>query len=327
MPFTALRIYETDNGIERRIETREIDDLPAGEVLIRVQYSSLNYKDALSASGHKGVTRKYPHTPGIDAVGIVETSASADFSPGDEVIVTSYDLGMNTDGGFGEYIRVPAAWVLKRPSSLSAQEAMILGTAGFTAALCVSKLASISPEQGDILVTGATGGVGSLAVALLATLGYRVVAMSGKAESHDWLRQLGAADIIGRDGLLDNPKAPLLKSRWAGAVDTVGGDILATTLKMTQQYGIVSCCGLVAGADLPITVYPFILRGVSLMGVDSALTPMAERVEIWRLLSNDWQLSKLSDLLIETDLAGLNDIYIDKILKGGIQGRVVVKIS
>ena len=327
--FTALRVYEKPEGrFERVLEQRYSDDLPPGDVLIRVHYSSLNYKDALSATGHKGVTRRYPHTPGVDAAGTVSESTVSEFQNGDEVIVTGYDLGMNTDGGFAGYIRVPAAWVVKLPPGLSLQECMIYGTAGFTSAQCVVKLQhmGVTPEQGEILVTGASGGVGSMGVALLAQLGYRVVAMSGKPQAHDWLRELGAAAIIGRDGLADDPERPLLKARWAGVLDTVGGGILAAALRGTQQRGSVTCCGLVASPELPITVYPFILRGINLLGVDSAATPMAQRLEIWRKLAEEWKLAQLERLICPASLQELNEMYLDRILQGEVQGRVVVHL-
>jgi acrylyl-CoA reductase (NADPH) len=278
--FQALVVRETADGeFTRQIEERALADLPDGEVLVCVHYSSLNYKDALSASGHKDVTRSYPHTPGIDAAGVVEESVAAEFRPGDPVIVTSYDLGMNTPGGWGQYIRVPAAWVVPLPQDLTLRESMIYGTAGFTAALSVHRLEAhgLAPDAGEVLVTGATGGVGSLAVAILARAGYQVVAASGKADAGPFLRDLGAAEVVDREAVRDDSGRPLLRGRWAGAVDTVGGEYLATALKSTQYGGAVACCGLVASADLPTTVYPFILRGVSLLGVDSQACPMDTR--------------------------------------------------
>ena len=328
--FQALWITEPEEGrFERSIAERSTDDLPDGEVLVRVRYSSLNYKDALSASGNKGVTRQYPHTPGIDAAGTVAESRSDEFRPGDEVIVTSYDLGMNTPGGFGGYIRVPAAWVVPLPSGLNLQESMIMGTAGFTAALSVHKLrhAGVTPERGPVLVTGASGGVGSLGVAILAALGYEVVAGTGKADAHDFLRDLGARDFVGREELVDDSKRPLLKSRWAGVLDTVGGDVLATALKTTQLDGAVSCCGNVASPKLPTTVFPFILRGIDLLGVDSQNCAMPLRRQLWQQLAGEWKPERLSSIMTETDLAGLEGEWIDRILAGGVRGRVVVRLS
>lgn len=327
--FRALRVYETDDGrFERRVEERSVDDLPVGDVLVRLHYSSLNYKDALSATGNKGVTREYPHTPGIDAAGVVEHSDDSAWKPGDEVIVTSHDLGMNTDGGFAGYIRVPAAWVVRRPEGLDLREAMALGTAGFTAALCVRELIDkgVRPDGGEVLVSGATGGVGSLAVAILAHLGYRVAAGTGKAAAADWLRGLGAAAVIDRAELVDTSSRPLLKGRWAGAVDTVGGDTLATTLKSTDYRGAVACCGLVASPTLNTTVLPFILRHVSLLGVDSQNTPLEIRRAIWEKLAGEWKPPALADLAEDVVLDDL-DPAIDRILKGGMRGRAVVRLA
>lgn len=312
----------------RTIQTRQTTDLPAGEVLIRVHYSSLNYKDALSATGNKGVTRQYPHTPGIDAAGVVAASEDAKWQVGDEVIVTSYDLGMNTAGGFGAYIRVPSKWVLAKPTGLSLYEAMIYGTAGLTAGLCIAKLQQhgLSPEQGKVMVTGATGGVGCTAVAILAQLGYEVVAVTGKPTATDFLKSIGAKEVVGREALEDPNNRPLLKPLYAGAVDTVGGTLLATLLKSMQWGGAVACCGLVASPQLPTTVFPFILRDVSLLGVDSAETPMSKRVQVWEHLATDWKPANLASLARSCPLEGLDDA-IDTILKGGILGRIVVDLQ
>ncbi len=327
--FRAMVVHETAEGtFSRQIQDRSVDDLPDGEVLIRVRYSSLNYKDALSATGHRGVTRHYPHTPGIDAAGIVEESAIEAFGPGDEVIVTGYDLGMNTAGGFGQYIRVPADWIVRRPEGFTLRESMIYGTAGFTAALSVHRLEQhgVEPDRGEILVTGATGGVGSIAVGLLARDGYRVVAATGKQDAEAYLLDLGAARVVARDQVRDTSGKALLSGRWAGAVDTVGGDYLATALKSTQYGGAVTCCGNVASADLSLTVYPFILRGVSLLGVDSVNCPADLRWDLWRKLASDWKLPMLSHLASEYSLDEL-DAQIDRILQGKQRGRVVVNLA
>jgi acrylyl-CoA reductase (NADPH) len=327
--FKALIVEETEDGaFTRRIGTRSIHDLPDGEVLVRVLYSSLNYKDALSATGHRGVTRIYPHTPGIDAAGIVEAASGGQFRPGDRVIVTSYDLGMNTSGGYGQYIRVPATWVVPLPENLSLRESMIYGTAGFTAALSIHRLQEqgVTPEQGEVLVTGATGGVGSLAVGILAKEDYQVVAATGKPEEAQFLLDLGAQKIVNRDEVRDTTGRPLLKERWAGAVDTVGGEYLTTILKSSQQGGAVTCCGLVASADLLTTVYPFILRGVSLLGIDSQNCPMATRQRIWEKLSGAWKLERLEHLASECTLEELEP-EIEPILEGKRKGRMVVKLS
>ena len=326
--FRALAATEKeDRRFEREIVEKSIDDLPEGDVLIRVRYSSLNYKDALSASGNKGVTRNYPHTPGIDAAGKVVESSDDRFRPGDDVIVTSYDLGMNTSGGFSEYIRVPGNWVVPLPEGLSLLEAMIYGTAGYTAGLSVHALAqTVKPEDGDVLVTGASGGVGSMAVAILSRLGYRVTAVSGKASAHDFLKELGAAEVISREEVQDESGRPLLKTRWAGTVDTVGGNILATALKSTNYNGTVTCCGMVASHDLPINVFPFILRSVRLLGIDSQNTLMELRKEIWELLAGSWKPEKLEAFVTETGLEGLEKYIVD-ILDGKIMGRVVVDLE
>lgn len=329
--FRAFVVSERpEGGFEWSVRTRQLADLPANDTLIRVRYSSLNYKDALSAIGNRGVTRRYPHTPGIDAAGEVVESASADFRPGDAVIVTGYDLGMNTPGGFGQYIRVPSAWVVRKPEGLTLRESMALGTAGLTAALSVHQLQrhALTPEQGDVLVTGASGGVGCLTVAILSKLGYRVVAATGKADAGDWLKQLGAQAVLSRDDLRSLSSKALLKERWAGVVDVVGGDILATAIKATRRGGCVVCCGNVASPELHITVYPFILRGVTLQGVDSAEMPMALRLQMWHNLANSWKpsLTVFEAMARTVTLAGL-DPMIDAILQGGIRGRIVVDLS
>jgi acrylyl-CoA reductase (NADPH) len=327
--FKAMVVTETpEKTFQRGIQERAIDQLPEGAVLVRVHYSSLNYKDALSATGNKGVTRRYPHTPGIDAAGVVAAGSSPDFSPGDEVIVTSYDLGMNTAGGFGEYIRVPAEWVVKRPSGLSLRESMIYGTAGFTAGLAILKLtaAGLTPAAGEVLVTGATGGVGSLAVAILAHLGFNVVGVSGKPQGADFLARLGAKETISREAAIDRSGRPLLRGRWAGVVDTVGGEMLATALKSTDLNGTLTCCGNVGGPALNTTVFPFILRGVGLLGIDSQNCPMNQRQQVWQELAAAWRPEALASLADEVDLEGL-DPKIDQILAGGLTGRVVVNLN
>jgi putative YhdH/YhfP family quinone oxidoreductase len=296
-------------------------------VLIRVNYSSLNYKDALSATGNRGVTKKYPHTPGIDAAGIVAESTTNAFRTGDRVLVTGYDLGMNTPGGYGQYIRVPAAWVVPLPAGLTLKESMIFGTAGFTAGLSVSALIEeVRPKDGEILVTGATGGVGSIAVAILARLGYTVIAASGKPESQDFLTGLGAGGIISREEAVDTSSRPLLNGRWAGVVDTVGGDILTTALRSTIPFGTVTCCGNVASPDLPMTVYPFIIRGVRLQGINSQNCPMDKRLRVWERLACEWKFKQLGDLCKEIFTAQLDE-NIKLILRGQQRGRVLVNLE
>ncbi len=326
--FKALIVKEdADKTFAREINERSVDELPEGDILIRVNYSSLNYKDALSASGNKGVTKNYPHTPGIDAAGIVVESRNDEFLPGDEVIVTSYDLGMNTPGGFGQHIRVPASWVVKCPDTLTLKESMVYGTAGFTAALSVFKMVQqgVTPNQGEILVTGATGGVGSVAVAILAKAGYKVVAASGKEEEKQFLLDLGAAEVIHRSEATDTSGRPVIKGRWAGVIDTVGGDILATAIKSTKYGGAVTCCGNVASAELSTTVFPFILRSISLLGIDSANCPMNIRQKIWNIISDEWKLENLDYLTKEISLEEL-DQNIELILKGKLKGRTVVNL-
>lgn len=326
--FKAMVVSETaDQRFLREIRKKELSDLPAGELLIEVKYSSLNYKDGLSASGNKGVTRKYPHTPGIDAAGVVATSSTSQFGAGEQVIVTGFDLGMNTPGGFGQYISVPAAWVVKLPQGLTLKESMGYGTAGLTAALCVLRLMAfgLTKDSGEVLVTGATGGVGSIAVGILSKLGYNVVAATGKTNERDFLTGLGAKAIISRDEANDTSARPLQKGRWAGVIDTVGGNILATAIKSTKYGGLVAACGNTMSADLAVSVYPFILRGVSLLGVDSVEIPMNTRLRTWQKLAQDWKLD-LSGIVSECALEELSP-KIDLILKGGIRGRVVVDLS
>ena len=327
--FRAMVVEEEGEGkFARAIEERSTEELPPGDVLVRVNYSSLNYKDALSATGNKGVTRSFPHTPGVDASGVVAESSSPEFSEGEEVIVHAYDLGCNTSGGFGEYIRVPAAWVIKIPAGLSPKESMVYGTAGFTAGYSVLELErhGVTPDKGEILVTGATGGVGSVAVSILAKLGYDVVASSGKTDREQFLLDLGAKEVISRDESRDESGRPMLKGRWAGVVDTVGGEILATAIKATKPMGVVTCCGNVASGELPLNVYPFILRGVILIGIDSQNCPMETRVEIWNRLSGDWKLDNLDIMGREVTLDQLED-EIALILDGKQVGRVVVNLT
>ena len=326
--FKALVVSENaEKQYVRTITQRNIEDLPAGEVLIKVHYSTLNYKDALSSIGNKGVTRNYPHTPGIDASGVVVESTDANFSVGQEVLVTSYDLGMNTSGALAEYIRVPAKWVIALPAGLSLAEAMILGTAGFTAGLCIDALLKygVSPEKGKVIVTGSTGGVGILSVAILAKLGFEVVAVTGKPEAAELLQRLGATEIISRESLNDTSGRPMLKSIYAGAVDTVGGNILATILKSLHYGGAAAACGLVASPDLPTSVFPFILRGNALLGIDSAECPMSKRLEIWQHLASDWKLDNLD--LISHEI-GLEEVpaKLDLMLEGKSFGKSLVKI-
>jgi len=325
--FRALITEEIDGKYVSSVKTKTKDDLPEGEVLINVKYSSLNFKDGLSSIGNKGVTRKYPHTPGIDAAGVVAESSSYNFNVGDEVIVTGYDLGMNISGGFAEFIRVPAGWVVKKPEGLHLRETMIYGTAGFTSALSVIKLqnAGVTPEKGKVLVTGATGGVGSVAVAMLAKLGFSVTGVTGKADKAVFLKELGATEVISREEASDDSKRPLLKGIYAGVVDTVGGNILATALKTTTYGGAVTTCGLTQSPELLTTVFPFILRGVSLLGVDSVELPLEVKEYTWSRIATDLKLSNVEALAVDITLDDLPE-YLAKIVKGETAGRVVVRI-
>lgn len=326
--YRALVIEETTPCIYRReVRVKNMAELPQGELRIRVHYSSLNYKDALSASGNRGVTRRYPHVPGIDAAGVVEESSSPEFKPGDRVIASGFDIGMNTPGGFSQYMRIPARWALHCPENLTLRDSMIYGTAGFTAAQSVKRLVEfpIVAQMGKILVTGATGGVGSMAVALLANLGYRVTAVSGKPEAAEFLTRLGAAEIIPRQQATDTSGKLLLKEKWAAVVDTVGGEILATAIKSTSYGGAVTCCGNVASADLPLSVYPFILRGVSLLGIDSAKCSIHIREKIWQKLAGEWRIENLHSSATECSLEELPD-FIERMLQGRQTGRVIVNL-
>ena len=326
MNFKALLTEDTKEGFVSNVKERSFDDLPDGDVLIKVAFSSLNYKDALSASGNKGVSRNYPHSPGIDAAGVVEQSTTSDFLEGDEVIVTGYDLGMNTSGGFSEYIRVPKEWIIKKPDNLSLEESMAYGTAGLTAGLCVRKIlqSGIKPEDGEVFVTGATGGVGIIAVMLLAKLGFNVVAITGKDDQTDLLLSLGAKEIINRSEFEGEMKSPLAKPRWAGGVDAVGSDILSNLITATHQRAAIACCGMVGGVNLNTSIFPFILRGLSLLGIDSAETLIEVKKEIWNNFASDWKLEKINDQIKDVGLEELSS-EIEKILKGKQVGRVRLK--
>tara|TARA_Y200000002_G_scaffold90894_1_gene73147 strand:+ start:186 stop:1169 length:984 start_codon:yes stop_codon:yes gene_type:complete len=326
MNFKAFVTEETEKGFTSSIKERSLNDLPAGDVLIKVLFSSLNYKDALSASGNKGVSRNYPHSPGIDAAGIVEESNFDHFSNGDEVIVTGYDLGMNTSGGFSQYIRVPKEWIIKKPDNFSLEESMAFGTAGLTAGLCVRKilLSGIKPEDGDIFVTGATGGVGTVAVMLLSKLGFDVIAITGKENQTDLLLSLGAKEVINRSEFEGEMKSPLSKPRWAGGVDAVGSDILSNLITATHQRAAIACCGMVGGINLNTSIFPFILRGLSLLGIDSAETLIEVKKEIWHNFATDWKLEKINDQIKDIGLDEL-DLEIEKILKGEQVGRIRIK--
>jgi acrylyl-CoA reductase (NADPH) len=335
--FKALVVSQgADGSFKREVCRRSIDELPPGELLVRVAYSSLNYKDALAAAGRRGVARAYPLTPGIDAAGVIEQSTvnagtgpgGGILQPGDPVIVTGHDLGISVPGGFGQYIRVPASWALRLPPGLSLRESMIIGTAGFTAALSVRTLQEqgVQPGSGEALVTGATGGVGSFSVAILAKLGYSVAAVTGKTAKGDFLASLGARRVLGREELDDASGKALLTERWAAVIDTVGGAILCAAIKSTAYGGCVAACGNAAGADLPLTVFPFILRGVRLIGVESSRCPEEVRREVWRKLEAQWKPARLEAMATECALEDVSR-RVEDILQGRVSGRVLVNLE
>jgi putative YhdH/YhfP family quinone oxidoreductase len=317
-----------DGTFTHEIRKRRISELPAGDLLVRVAYSSLNYKDALVAIGRRGVARVYPLTPGIDAAGLVVQSDVEGFSPGDGVLVGGHGLGIETPGGFAQYVRVPSAWALSLPDGLTLREAMSLGTAGFTAALALDALQKdgLSTDKGEILVTGATGGVGTLAVALLAENGYSVAAGTGKPHQRDLLLSLGAREVLPRDQLDDASGKALLRERWAGVVDTVGGGILSTAIRSTRYGGSIAACGNALSPDLPLTVMPFILRGVHLLGIESSRCPLSKRKQIWEKLAGPWKPSRLDSLVQECSLGELGR-SIDEMLQGRLTGRVIVNLN
>jgi alcohol dehydrogenase len=327
--FSALLVEELGNKqFTQKIVTRSISELPDNEVIIEVHYSSLNYKDALSASGNRAVTKNYPHTPGIDASGIVVSDTSQTFSAGDEVLVFGYDLGMNTPGGLGQFISVPADWIVKCPSSLSLKEAMCYGTGGLTAALCIEKLEKMgaTPSDGSVAVTGATGGVGSLSIALLKQLGYTVVAFSGKPEQSEHLRAIGADEVLHRDFINEVNDKPIGKPLWAHGIDTLGGDYLSNLLKQIKPGGGVSACGLAASPFFSSSVLPFITRGVSLLGVDSVYIPLKDKQHIWHRVATDLKLPNLVELCEEISLAQTPE-YLTRFFEGKVVGRYLVNLK
>jgi len=332
MPAEQFKCYlvtrDAERNVSGRITQRPLDELPDGEVLIRVAYSSLNYKDAMAARGHPGVVRSLPHIPGVDAAGVVAQSGVYEFVEGDLVLVTGFDQGASRWGGFAEYVSVPQDWIVPLPEGLTLRESMIYGSAGFAAGLGVDALQkhAIEPDSGEIVVTGASGGVGSIAVAVLAKLGYRVVAVTGKASAGEYLKGLGAQQVVGRDEVDDRSGKSLLHGRWAGAVDTVGGNILSTLLRSTRHSGCVTACGMTAGRELPISVFPFILRGVTLAGIDAAWGPIPLRHETWHRLADEWKPEGLESIATEIEMPQLPE-KIDQILAGEITGRVVVGIG
>ena len=328
--YQALLVRKSEDGkLDLAIEQRNTAELPAGELLVRVRWSSLNFKDMLSANGHPGVTRRFPHQPGIDAAGEVAASDDPAFKTGDEVIVSGYDLGMGTAGGLGQYIRVPSRWAIRLPRGLTARESMIYGTGGFTAVLCVEKLEQMgaSPAAGLVAVTGATGGVGSFAVALLAKLGYSVAAVTGKSSEHARLMDLGADEILGREELLDeNGKAlAMRKPRFANAIDAVGGEYLASLLNVLSYQGSVSCCGLAASHLLNTSVMPFILRGVNLLGVDCVELPLARKEATWQQIAGEMKIVELDRMATEIALTQVPE-RLALMAAGKSSGRYLVNL-
>ena len=325
--FKAFRVFNEDNRIAGRVVDASLDDYSAGEVVFRTAYSSVNYKDALAGTGTGGkIIRKYPLTGGIDAAGTVVSSADPRFKPGDEVICTSYDMGVAHDGGYGEHCRVPADWVVPLPPGLTLYEAMALGTAGYTAGLAVEllELNGLSPAKGKVLVNGATGGVATLAIDMLAAKGFDVTAVTGKDAEHGFLRELGARDVLARQSL-DMGSRPLEKPLWHAAFDSVGGDQLGWLTRTMHQHGLIASFGNAGGVELRTTVLPFILRGVRLLGVDSAATPMPLRAKVWQRLASDLKPRHLERIAYRIGLADLPQQF-EKLIKGGARGRAVVEL-
>lgn len=297
------------------------------EVVIKVTYSSLNYKDALSSVGNPGVTRKFPHTTGIDVAGTVYESSSSIFKEGERVLVTGYDMGMNTNGGHADYVKVPATWVARTPDAITDKEIMTFGTAGLTAALSVNELIEngIKPESGEILVTGATGGVGSIAVSILSKIGYKVVAISGKADRVEYLKKIGANDVVLRNDFNEQAAKPMMGEKYAGVVDTVGGEVLANALKYIKYDGVATCCGLTSSHELNTNVFPFILRGVRLIGIDSVECKLEKKQAAWEKVATKWKIDTLNSITNEIGLDEIKKAY-DLLLAGRAVGRYVVKI-
>ncbi|MEH7076749.1 NADPH:quinone oxidoreductase family protein [Neobacillus drentensis] len=327
-PFKALVVNKTDSDFTVNVKDLTIQDLPPGDVLIKVSYSSVNYKDGLASIPEGKIVRSYPFIPGIDLAGVVVSSNDSRFKAGDEVIATSYEIGVSHFGGYSEYAQIPSEWVVPLPEGLSLKEAMIYGTAGFTAALSVQRLEEngVTPDKGKVLVTGATGGVGSIAVAILAKRGYHVVASTGKQSEHDFLTEIGAAEILSREEVTGEKIRALDKQLWAGAVDPVGGKTLASILSKMTYNGSVAVSGLTGGGEVPATVFPFILRGINLLGIDSVYCPMETRLALWKRMATDFKPDHLSNVMrSEVSLEELPD-YLASILKGEARGRTLVKL-
>ncbi len=326
--FKAYRTFQENSGIVSRFVEMAVDDLDPGDVVVRTKYSTINYKDALSYNGAGKIMRKYPTNAGIDMAGTVETSTDARWKRGDKVIVHGYDLGVALDGGYSERVRVPADWIVRRPESMTAFDAMTLGTAGFTAAQAIMLMEhnGLKPENGPVAVTGATGGVGSVAVEILAKTGYDVVAITGKKEESGYLKSLGAKEVVLRQSIDVSKIRPLDKSTWAGAVDNLGGDLLSWLLSTMKIGGTVGAVGLAADMKLNTTVAPFILRGVALLGADSANCPMSLRQKIWNKLAVEWRPDRVHDQVRTIDFDDL-PTHFDPYIKGMVRGRTVVRIA
>ncbi|QTN01042.1 acryloyl-CoA reductase [Sediminibacillus dalangtanensis] len=327
--FRAYRVNQTESGFSAGIKTLQSEELPKGEVLIKVHYSSVNFKDAIANTPDNKIVETYPMVPGIDLSGEVVESEDDQFKPGDKVIATSYQIGTGHYGGYSEYARIPAEWVVSLPDGLSLRESMIFGTAGFTAALSIQQLeaAGLSPDKGKVLVTGATGGVGSTAIAMLAKRGYHVVASTGKESAHDYLRNIGADEIVSREAVYDGKIRPLDKQEWAGAVDPVGGEQLAALLTKLEYGGAAAVSGLTGGTSVPTAVFPFISRSIQLLGVDSVNCPMDIRKKVWERLASDLKPAGLTEY-IEKEIS-LDDLpdALNTILEGKAQGRMVVNLQ
>lgn len=326
--FNALVVNKQEEQFSVNVEELTLQGLPEGEVLIRVQYSGVNYKDSLASIPNGNIVNTYPFVPGIDLAGVVVASDDPRFNEGDEVIATSYEIGVSHFGGYSEYARIPAKWIVSLPKGLTLKEAMVIGTAGFTAALSVQRLEenNISPDKGKLLVTGATGGVGSFAVSILSTLGYEVEASTGKASEHEYLRNLGAISIVSRDEVYDGKIRALGKQKWSAAVDPVGGEQLASLLSQIQYGGSVAVSGLTGGTKLPATVFPFILRGVNLLGIDSVYCDMETRLKVWNRLATDFKPANMEQFIQkEVSLKELPDV-LPILLKGQARGRIIVKL-
>jgi len=324
--FPAFRVFEENGTVQGRVVDQTLDDLSAGNVVIDATHSSVNYKDALAATGAGKIIRRFPLIAGIDVAGTVASSTDENLHAGQPVLVTGYDFGVAHDGGFARRARVPAEWVVPIPDGLSAFEAMAIGTAGFTAALSIVELErnGLRPESGPVIVTGATGGVGNLAVQMLSRRGYRITALTGKDDEHDFLRSLGAAEVLSRLGLQMGTR-PLEKPLWAGAVDVVGGDTLAWLTRTMMYNGPIASSGLTGGTDLKTTVLPFILRGVKLLGIDSAMCPMPTRVDVWRRLATDLKPAQLQRVASTIGFDGLPGAFAT-LLSGKARGRYVVNV-